>query len=102
MQNLSQRANETNNTLRYAQAGLDNNTNVPSHSKLVFSVQNFSLVWLDINIVESNDDFRNAIAKLRQIVNRIDVFTDVDQCINFLTKNENEKISIKLFVFFLS
>src|ERR1700722_17601404 len=47
-------------------------------------VQNFTLIWLDSNINESNIDFKDSLTQLRQIVNTIDTFTDADQCVNFL------------------
>jgi tetratricopeptide (TPR) repeat protein len=49
-------------------------------------VQNFRLIWLDGNIDEiNNDDCRNSITKLRQVVNTVNTFTDVDECIDFIT-----------------
>ncbi len=48
-------------------------------------VQNFHLVWLDGKIDETNDDFCNSITKLRQVVNTINTFVDVDECIDFIT-----------------
>jgi hypothetical protein len=42
-------------------------------------VQNFHLVLLDRSIDEGNNDgCRNSIMKLRQIVNTVNTFTDVD------------------------
>jgi tetratricopeptide (TPR) repeat protein len=54
-------------------------------------VQNFLLVWLDSNIDETKEDCRNTITHLRRIVNAINLFTNTDQCITFLTQIENEK-----------
>ena len=55
-------------------------------------VQNFHLVWLDGSIDEvNNDDCRNSITKLRQVVNTVNTFTDVDECIDFITDIEEEK-----------
>src|SRR5271168_731169 len=52
-------------------------------------VQNFHLVWLDGSIDEdNNDDCRNSIMKLRQVVNTVNTFTDVDECIDFITDIE--------------
>jgi tetratricopeptide (TPR) repeat protein len=48
-------------------------------------VQNFHLVWLDGSIDEKNDDCRNSIMKLRQVVNTVNTFVDVDECIDFIT-----------------
>jgi tetratricopeptide (TPR) repeat protein len=54
-------------------------------------VQNFHLVWLDGSIDEiNNDDCRNSIAKLRQVVNTVNTFTDVDECIDFITDMKDE------------
>ncbi len=48
-------------------------------------VQNFHLVWLDGSIDGTNDDCRNSITKLRQVVNTVNTFIDVDECIDFIT-----------------
>ena len=48
-------------------------------------VQNFHLVWLDGSIDENNDDCRNSITKLRQVVNTVNTFIDADECIDFIT-----------------
>jgi hypothetical protein len=55
-------------------------------------VQNFHLVWLDGSIDEdNNDDCRNSITKLRQVVTTVNIFTDVDECIDFITDKKEEK-----------
>ncbi len=48
-------------------------------------VQNFHLVWLDGSMDETNDDCRNSITKLRQVVNTVNIFVDADECIDFIT-----------------
>src|ERR1700684_3245293 len=54
-------------------------------------VQNFHLVWLDESIDEvNNDDCRNSITKLRQVVNTVNTFTDADKCIDFITDLKHE------------
>src|SRR6202044_3794632 len=54
-------------------------------------IQNFQLVWLDETIDEvNNDDCRNSITKLRQVVNTVNTFTDVDECIDFITDIKDE------------
>jgi hypothetical protein len=56
-------------------------------------VQNFLLLWLDGSINETNHDrCCNTITKLRQIVNTVNTFTDVNECIDFITDIEEEKI----------
>jgi Tfp pilus assembly protein PilF len=55
-------------------------------------VQNFRLVWLDGSIdVINNADCRNSITKLRQIINTVNTFTDVDECIGFINDIKEEK-----------
>ena len=54
-------------------------------------VQNFHLVWLDESIDEDNNkEYCESVVKLRQIVNTINTFTDVDECIDFITDIEHE------------
>ena len=57
-------------------------------------VQNFHLVWLDGNIDESNGDFRNSITKLRQVVNTVNTFINVDECIDFINNVQEERAFI--------
>jgi tetratricopeptide (TPR) repeat protein len=61
-------------------------------------IRNFLLVWLDGNIDEVNsDDSRKTIAELRQVVDSVNTFTDIDKCIDFITDVKDEK-----FVFIVS
>ncbi|CAM2709760.1 unnamed protein product [Rotaria socialis] len=48
-------------------------------------IQTLWLVWLDSNIDETKDDCCRMITKLREIANTVNMFTDPDQCIQFLT-----------------
>jgi tetratricopeptide (TPR) repeat protein len=59
-------------------------------------VQNFHLVWLDGSIDETNDDCRNSITKLRQVVNTVNAFVDVDECIDFIDGIKDERVFIIL------
>jgi hypothetical protein len=57
--------------------------------------QNFRLVWLDSGIDEVyNDNSVNTITKLRQIVNTVQKFINVDECIELMTNIKDEKIFI--------
>jgi tetratricopeptide (TPR) repeat protein len=57
------------------------------------TIQNFLFVWLDSNIDKVNNvDSISTITKIRQIVNSVRTFTDVDECIDFMTDIEDEKI----------
>jgi tetratricopeptide (TPR) repeat protein len=53
-------------------------------------VQNFHLVWLDGSMDETNDDFRNSITKLQQVVNTVNTFVDADACIDFITDRREQ------------
>ena len=61
-------------------------------------VQNFHLVWLDGSIDETNDDFRNSITKLRQVVNTVNTFVDVDECIDFIDRYQRGESFHDLFL----
>jgi tetratricopeptide (TPR) repeat protein len=64
-------------------------------------VQNFHLVWLDGSIDEVNsDDYRNSITKLREVINTVNTFTDVDECIDFINSIEKERAFIIFSGFF--
>ncbi len=54
-------------------------------------IQNFHLVWLDGSIDETNEDCRNSITKLRQVVNTVNTFVDVDECIDFINGIQEER-----------
>ncbi len=39
----------------------------------------------------NDDDFHNSIKKLRQTINNVNAFTDVDECIDFITDMKERK-----------
>ena len=55
-------------------------------------IQNFHLVWLDGNINENDDYYRNSIEKLKQVVNTVNTFVDVDECIDFISTIPEETV----------
>ncbi|CAM4901608.1 unnamed protein product [Rotaria socialis] len=55
-------------------------------------VQNFLLVWLDANIDEGMEDFQKSLTELRNIIVTVEPFTDVDQCVDYLTSIDDQKI----------
>ena len=63
----------------------------PSRLRTARLVQNFHLVWLDRDIDENNNDFRNSITKLRQVVNTVNTFIDADECIHFISSIQQER-----------
>ncbi|CAF1530134.1 unnamed protein product, partial [Adineta steineri] len=59
------------------------------------TIQNFCLIWLDKNIGEVNDtDCMNIIVQLRQVINDIQTFTDVDECVAFINDSTDKKICL--------
>lgn len=60
----------------------------PTRSRIV---ENLFLIWLVSHGDESKKDFHDSISQLRWIVNTIEIFNDIDQCIDFLTENKFEK-----------
>ena len=52
-------------------------------------IQNFHLVWLDANIDEvNNEDDRNSINQLEQVMSTVSTFVGADECIDFITDIE--------------
>ena len=60
-------------------------------------IQNFHVVWLDGNIDENNDDCRNSITQLRQVVNTVNTFVDVEKCIDFIDSIKEEATFMIIF-----
>jgi Tfp pilus assembly protein PilF len=54
--------------------------------------QNFLLVWLDLSIDESRQDCQNTLAQFRSVVNDVNIFTNQDECIDFLTEVDDTKV----------
>ena len=54
-------------------------------------VQNVLLIWLDGNVDENSSDCRNTITQLRRSMNNINIFTDSEECLQFLTDMQDEK-----------
>jgi hypothetical protein len=48
-------------------------------------VQNFLLIWMDASIDQSKKDCQTTLAQLRNIVNDVHLFTEPDQCVDYLT-----------------
>jgi tetratricopeptide (TPR) repeat protein len=56
-------------------------------------IQNFVLVWLDSNSDEfSHQIRRNTISIFRHIINSVHAFTEVDECVEFISGIKEEKI----------
>ncbi|CAF1480451.1 unnamed protein product [Adineta steineri] len=63
----------------------------PAH---VRRIQNFILIWLDANINTDTEKCQNIISQLREVVNTIYTFTNVDECVNFINGIQEEKVFI--------
>jgi tetratricopeptide (TPR) repeat protein len=71
---------------------MDKNHEIPRLLN-VRTVQNFLLIWLDADIDEINsDDCRNTIVKLRQVIDSVNTFVDVDECVDFITDIKEENV----------
>ena len=57
-------------------------------------VQDVLLIWLDNNIDENSSECLNTITQLQQAMTNINIFTDNDKCVEFLTDIENDKVCI--------
>ena len=69
----------------------------PHKSPAARMIEHYHLVWLDESIDEvNNEDCHNSITKLRQVINNVNRFTDVDECIDFITDMKEEKTSTML------
>lgn len=55
-------------------------------------LQDFFLIWLDSNIDENNKSFQDFLTELRSIFVRLELFTNVDECISYMTSIGEEKI----------
>jgi hypothetical protein len=54
-------------------------------SRHVRMMQEFHLVWLNSNINENNNDCYNHLEQLCEVINNVNAFTDVDECIDFIS-----------------
>ncbi|CAF1679284.1 unnamed protein product [Rotaria magnacalcarata] len=48
--------------------------------------QNFLLLWIDTDIDQSNIYFQTILAQLHSVVNDVNIFTQSDDCVDFLTE----------------
>ena len=55
-------------------------------------MKNFILIWLDSNINHSDNGYSHYITQLKCFINEINIFVDVDQCVDYLTDVKHETI----------
>ena len=60
------------------------------------NVEDCTIIWLDENMNEHEEQFRNSINQLRTIVNLLKTFSDTNQCIDHLTDVINKKVFLIL------
>ena len=57
-------------------------------------MQNVLLIWLDNNIDQNNEDCRNTISQLRHVLHDINIYTDGDQCMQFINTITDNKVCL--------
>ena len=55
-------------------------------------MENFIIVWLDANLNFYDRENQKLISQLRRIVNKIQTFTDIDLCFQYLAKIKDEEV----------
>jgi hypothetical protein len=85
----NKKAIPSNNDMAASAEQMDKKPKQPLYVRMV---QNFLIIWLDKNIDENNDESRETINDLRQMTNDVHTFTDVDNCINFITAMKGQKV----------
>lgn len=69
----------------------------PARPRNARNIQNHSLVWLENSIDKvGNIAHLEIISKLQKLVSTVYIFTDVDECVNFLTNAKEENIVLIL------
>jgi tetratricopeptide (TPR) repeat protein len=56
--------------------------------------QNYHLIWMDASIDLSEEDYQNTLAQLRDVVNDVKIFTQLDECTHFLNTVNVEKVFV--------
>jgi tetratricopeptide (TPR) repeat protein len=54
--------------------------------------QNFMLIWLDAGINKANEDCQKTMVQLQSVIDDVHIFTQRDECIDFLTEVTDKKI----------
>ncbi|CAF1504522.1 unnamed protein product [Adineta steineri] len=55
-------------------------------------MQNLLFIWLDNNINDNNADCNNIIKQLKRVVNNVNIFTNGEECIEFIQTITNNKV----------
>lgn len=54
--------------------------------------EDFIIVWLDADNDLHAENNQNDLIQLRQLVNRLELFNDVDECVDYMTDVKHEKV----------
>lgn len=57
-------------------------------------LHNNILLWVDTNISQKDADTQHTLQQLRTVVHHLDLFTQIDDCLRFLDKVNNEQALI--------
>ena len=75
---------------------IEHGSKAPTDTSAIHSrqriIQNFLLIWIDTNIDKSTVDYQNTVIQLRNVVNDINVFTELDEAVDFLTDVDEVKV----------
>ena len=70
------------------------NSYILSHHARSSYSENFVLIWMNASVDESDDDTRNVITDLLCIVNSIEIFTDPNECVDFITNVRDKNVFV--------
>ncbi|CAF4262218.1 unnamed protein product, partial [Adineta steineri] len=75
-------------------SGLKSNENAAASSNIrrprQRMTQNYLLLWVDTSIDQANDDYENTLKQIRTVTGDVNVFTQRDACIDFLTDAQED------------
>ncbi|CAF0960380.1 unnamed protein product [Adineta steineri] len=72
-------------------SGLSTRTTANRHMNIQ-RMQNLLFIWLDNNINDNNADCNNIIKQLKRVVNNVNMFTNGEECIEFIQTITNNKV----------
>lgn len=71
---------------------LSNNSHIITRPVRLRILQNFSLIWLDPTMNETDPDYKCSLKLLQRIINVTNIFRDVQRCIDFLCQIKDVKV----------
>lgn len=55
-------------------------------------IQNFLVIWLDRNKIRIDEKHHRILAQVQHIVHDVDIFNDIDECIDYLTDIKDRRV----------